>query len=90
MNAQIIIGIIASIATAAALLPQLLKVVREKKASDISVLMMLVIFIGNCLWIYYGYLGEDPIIIVSNAVSCVLNVLLFIYTVKYKSPENVK
>lgn len=85
MSLHSLIGISASGFTAAALVPQLIKLLKKKQAENISVIMMVVIFIGNLLWIYYGYLGEDMIIIISNAFSCVINILLFIFTMKYKT-----
>lgn len=84
MQIQTIIGIAASIFTAAALLPQLIKIIKEKKAADISFIMMLVIFIGNTLWAYYGFLKNDLVIVVSNIISAVLNMLLFWFEIKYR------
>ncbi len=84
MHTDTVIGIAASACTAASLVPQLTKVLKEKKAENVSLWMLLVLFIGLGLWIYYGILKEDLIIIFSNSFSFIVNVLLVIFTIKYK------
>jgi MtN3 and saliva related transmembrane protein len=69
MNFITIIGILASVCTAISLVPQLVKLLKEKKAENISLLMLAVLFAGVGLWIYYGILKKDFIIIVSNSFS---------------------
>ncbi len=85
MNIETITGISASVFTAVSLIPQLIKVVKEKKADSVSLWMLLVLFIGLGLWICYGVLKADTIIIISNAVSFIINLLLAFFAVKYKS-----
>jgi MtN3 and saliva related transmembrane protein len=79
-----IIGIGASICTATSLLPQLIKIWREKKANDISFYMLGVLFAGVALWIYYGILKNDLIIVVANSVSLLLNIGIVILSIRYK------
>ena len=85
MNTETIIGVAASACTAASLIPQLTKVVREKKAENVSLWMLLVLFAGLGLWVYYGILKNDWIIIVSNSFSVIVNLLLAVFTIKYKN-----
>lgn len=87
MTNETIIGVAASACTAASLIPQLVKVLREKKAADVSLGMLLVLFAGLTLWIYYGIIKEDLIIIISNGFSLLINVALSIVSVKYKRRE---
>lgn len=81
------IGMMASICTGVSLLPQLIKIVKEKKAGDISSGMLAVLFIGLALWIYYGYKKEDWIIVVSNAFSWTVNVIIVVMYLKYKQKK---
>ena len=90
MNTQTVIGIIASICTAASLIPQLVKIVKEKEAENISFGMMIILFIGLGFWDYYGVLKNDIIIIVSNTFSLVINFLLTLFTWKYRSRNDYK
>lgn len=78
------IGIAASFFTAISLIPQLIKILREKKAKDVSLAMMLVLFIGVALWVYYGILINDWIIIIANSVSLAINMITSFLTIRYK------
>lgn len=82
-----VIGVIAGACTALSLLPQLIKLIKEKKASDISVLYLLLLFAGLCLWIYYGVLREDLPIIITNIVSLIINVAVLILSLRYKKTQ---
>lgn len=78
------IGIIAGILTSVSLLPQLIKIIREKRAENLSYLMLIVLLAGLGCWIWYGILREDAPIIVTNSVSFLINSLVIIFTIKYK------
>ena len=82
-----IIGVLASACTAISLVPQLIKLLKEKKAENISLGMLGVLFGGVGLWIYYGFLKDDLIIIISNSFSLVVNAALAGFAIKYKKKE---
>lgn len=84
MNLMMIIGILASIGTGTALLPQLIKIVKEKKTDDISLVMLAFLFTGLSLWVYYGFLKGDWIIIISNIFSLTVNICIVVLTLRYK------
>ena len=84
MNTETLIGIAASVCTAVAMIPQLVKIIREKKAEDVSLTMMAVLFVGLVLWIYYGILKKDWILIIANGFSITINMLVGFFTIKYK------
>lgn len=84
VNLTTVIGLLASILTSVSLLPQLLKISKEKKAGDISLAMLAILFSGLSLWVYYGVLKEDWILIVANLVSLLLNGFIVVLTLKYK------
>jgi MtN3 and saliva related transmembrane protein len=77
------IGVLASIGTDISLLPQFLKILKEKKCDSVSVVWIVVLLLGLCLWVWYGILKSDLIIVISNAFSAGVNVgiciLMFIY-----------
>ncbi len=79
-----LIGLGASICTGISLLPQLLKIYKEKKAADISYPMLLILMMGLILWVWYGVKKDDLIIIISNAVSLTINLLILFFNHKYK------
>lgn len=83
MNTTQIVGIIAGVLTAISMLPQLIKMVKEKKADDVSLLMLLVLLAGLSLWVVYGIMREDLPIIVTNSFSLMLNITVVILRLKY-------
>jgi MtN3 and saliva related transmembrane protein len=78
------IGICAGVCTSISLLPQLVKLIKNKKAEDLSLFYLIILFIGLALWIWYGILRQDIPIIATNAVSIVLNIAILILGIKYK------
>ena len=82
-----IIGVLASILTATSLIPQLIKIFREKKAQSISIAMLAVLFTGLSFWVWYGILRKDLIIIISNSFSLLINMITAGLTIKYKNKE---
>lgn len=51
---KLVRNIIAGILTSVAMMPQLIKVVKENNAEDISIMMLLVLISGLSLWGWYG------------------------------------
>jgi MtN3 and saliva related transmembrane protein len=78
------IGIGAGILTGISMLPQLVKIIREKKAKDISFVMLIVLLTGVGGWIWYGILKEDYPIIVTNSFSFIVNLLVIGFSVLYR------
>jgi MtN3 and saliva related transmembrane protein len=84
MSTVILIGIAASVLTAISSIPQLIKLIREKKAEAVSIPMFLVLITGLACWIYYGLLKEDWILIISNSFSLLVNLSVTLLALKYK------
>jgi MtN3 and saliva related transmembrane protein len=82
------IGITAGVCTAISLLPQLIKIIREKKADNISYFMLFILVVGLGLWVWYGVLKKDYPIMATNSFSLLVNSLIIYFTVKYKRKNN--
>lgn len=83
MNIQLV-GIIASVLSAVSMGPQLIKVLKERDAENVSILTLCVLIAGLSLWIWYGVLIKDLIIIISNAFSVLLNLVLLFCAFRFK------
>ena len=83
-----IVGIAAGICTGVAMLPQLIKIIREKKAEDISFVMLLVLIVGLGGWVWYGLLREDYPIIITNAFSLLVNFAIVYFSYRYRQKKN--
>lgn len=81
----LIVGIVASISTAVSMLPQLIKIIKEKKADDISLPMVITLLTGLALWIAYGIMRKDLVISIANSFSLVVNLTLLALSIKYKA-----
>ena len=80
-----IVGIAAGIFTGTSMLPQLIKIFKEKKASQVSVSMLIILVAGLSLWVWYGFLKEDWPIIATNLFSLVVNLTMIILRFKYRN-----
>ena len=83
-----IVGIAAGICTGIAMLPQLIKIIREKKAEDISFVMLLVLIVGLGGWVWYGLLREDYPIIITNAFSLLVNFAIVFFSYRYRQKKS--
>ncbi|WP_294220407.1 SemiSWEET transporter [uncultured Chryseobacterium sp.] len=79
-----LLGIIAGVLTSVAMLPQLIKVIRQKNADDLSWGMLMVLISGLSLWVWYGFLKDELPIIISNAFAVIVNVTLLVCCMIYK------
>jgi len=78
-----IIGIAAGILTASSLIPQAIKSIKEKTASDVSIFIFVILLGGNGLWAWYGILLKDLPIIITNAFAFCMDVLMLVLKLKY-------
>lgn len=79
-----VVGITAGVFTGASMLPQVIKMFKEKKASQVSVAMIVILIIGLSLWTWYGFLKEDWPIIVTNLFSLSVNIIMIVLRYKYR------
>lgn len=84
MPIEQITGIAAGIFTSTSMLPQLVKLIKEKKAEAISPVMLIVLLVGLTLWTIYGVLRNDWPIIITNAFAWMVNGVLLVLRQKYK------
>ena len=83
MNWTQIIGLAAGVLTASSLIPQVVKTIKEKKADDVSLVMLLILMTGIGLWIVYGIKRDDLSIIATNSFSLLVNVTMIVLRIKY-------
>lgn len=76
MHVENIVGIAAGSLTAVAMLPQLVKVLRQQKADDLSPWAIGLLLCGLGMWIWYGALRNDLPVLLTNSFSALVNLLL--------------
>lgn len=67
-----VIGLAAAICTTAANLPQLRKAWTTGETDDLSLKTLLLLTSGLGLWVVYGVLQSDVVIILANSISLAL------------------
>ncbi len=82
---ETVIGTIAGILTSVSMIPQLVKVLKEKDVENLSWSMIVVLLTGVSLWVVYGIMKTEWPIILSNGFSVLVNTTLLIYYFKYKN-----
>ena len=79
------IGYSAALITTFCLVPQLYKIIKDKNIEGVSVLTYGLLFTGQILWICYGILQGDSVIICANLVSGLLSFLIILFFNMYKN-----
>lgn len=65
------LGMVAGIFGTFAALPQAIKIVRTRSATDVSLVMFLMALTGSILWGIYGWLSGAPSIVFWNVVAII-------------------
>jgi MtN3 and saliva related transmembrane protein len=81
-----VIGLAAAVCTTAANLPQLKKAWTTGQTDDLSLKTLLLFGCGLMLWVVYGVLKEDVVIVLANGISlALLAALLYLKLLQTRS-----
>lgn len=80
-----IIGIIAGLLIIISFIPQLITIIRNRSARDISILMYSISLIAQILWITYGILKLDLQIIITNVTTSIITLLIIGFSIYFNS-----
>ena len=69
MSLVTLIGLLAAFCTTISYIPQIRKIWHTGDTEDISLKMFLILSAGIALWIVYGVMQGDAVIILANSVS---------------------
>jgi MtN3 and saliva related transmembrane protein len=87
MEINTVIGISAGTLTAVSALPQVFKILKDKKAADVSPWMFAVLLAGNGAWVWYGILLAEWPIIITNAFSFCVDILMIVLNFRYSGKK---
>jgi MtN3 and saliva related transmembrane protein len=73
-----IVGIAAGVLTGVSMIPQLVKVIKEKDAKNVSAGMLILLLAGLAAWAVYGIMKKDWPIIITNSFSFLVNSLILV------------
>lgn len=80
-----VVGVAAGLCSMASFVPQILKILRERHAKDVSLRMYVVTVTGFVLWIAYGALHGSWPIWASNTVNLSLAAAILMLKLRYGS-----
>ncbi len=83
MSGAEILGYTAGAVTAFTFMPQVIKTWRDKSARDISLTMFLIAFINEIMWLVYGFMIDNFVIILTNAVMLLMSGIMIALKMKY-------
>jgi len=83
MTAADMLGYAAGALTAFTFLPQVLKTWKEKSAKDVSLYMFIIAFVNEIMWLVYGVMINNWVIILTNAVMLVMSGIMIWLKIRY-------
>ena len=84
MAAVDIVGYSACAVTALTFLPQVVKTWKEKSAKNVSLLMFVIAAVNEVMWIVYGVMRNDLVIIITNAIMIVMAFTMISLKLRYR------
>jgi len=78
------LGLVAGACTSSAVLPQLVKTWRTKKADEISLGMFVIFVTGLIMWLVYGFKKSDIPVIAANSLALILYGTMLFFKIKFR------
>lgn len=87
MSSIELVGHLGSVLSSITFIPQVYKTWKSKRAEDLSLLMMGIVFVSTIVWLIYGIgLNLWPVII-CNSIICALSILLIFFKLTFKKQK---
>lgn len=83
MTAAEILGYAAGALTAITFLPQVIKTWRDRSAKDISMTMFVIAFVNEVMWLVYGFMIDNLVIILTNTAMLFMSGAMIVLKLKY-------
>lgn len=83
-----IIGFIAGGLSSALFIPQIIKILREKSAEEISLLTCIIGIVSSSLWLWYGILQDHISMMVTNSIAVAATAVLVVLRLIYNGEKN--
>jgi MtN3 and saliva related transmembrane protein len=85
---ETLVGAAAAFCTTVSYIPQLRKCWATGETGDLSLKMLLLLAAGLSLWMVYGFLRRDIVIIVANGVSLTLLSCILYFKLREQKPPH--
>jgi len=88
MNSITVLGLVAAACTSSSFLPQVIKSWKTKKTDDVSLSMFVLLEVGLALWLGYGFLRNDIVIILANIFSLACVTIELYFKIRYQKRDS--
>lgn len=78
-----ILGYTAGFITSLTFLPQVIKTWKERSAKDISLMMFIIAAVNESMWIVYGILLDNWVIILTNVTVLTMALIMIYFKLRY-------
>ena len=85
MNGVDILGYAAGAITTLTFLPQVLKTWKRKSAKDVSMMMFIIAAVNEVMWIVYGALLDNWVIILTNVVVLIMSLTMITLKIRFST-----
>jgi MtN3 and saliva related transmembrane protein len=85
---ETLIGAAAAFCTTVSYIPQLRKCWTTRETGDLSLKMLLLLAAGLSLWIVYGFMRGDIVIVIANCVSLTLLGCILYFKLREQKPSH--
>ena len=79
---ETVVGSVAALCTTASYVPQVMKTVRTGETGDLSLRMLVLLAAGLGLWVVYGALKTDWVIIAANVASLSMLAMILYFKIR--------
>lgn len=83
MSGVEILGYAAGVITCLTFLPQVIKTWKEKSAKDVSLMMFIIAAVNEIMWIVYGALLNNWVIILTNAIVLAMSLIMIYLKLRF-------
>lgn len=83
-----IIGFVAGGLSSALFIPQIIKILKEKSAEEISLVTCIIGLVSSGLWLWYGIEQDHISMMVTNSISVVATAVLIVLKLIYNKEKN--
>lgn len=78
------LGYAAGAVTTFTFLPQVIKTWKDRSAKDVSLMMFVIAVVNEIMWITYGILEKNMVIILTNAILLVMASTMIFFKLRFK------
>jgi len=83
MSGTEILGYSAGAITSLTFLPQVVKTWKLRSARDVSLMMFIIAAVNEVMWIVYGTLLDNWVIILTNAIVLVMSLTMIFFKLRF-------